>query len=158
MEQLLLSDTSQPVDLRSLSQRLGWTLTDLARVFFALNRTQDLRVSVTAPAPAGPHTLAALSEPLGELTQRGGPALLASSDGLCIAAVGWDPEQADRLAALQQAKVGSDMTQTTLRFAHESVTLLATGELDRSHAAWVELARRLLTACGRLTPPQGQTT
>jgi hypothetical protein len=157
MEQLLESDTSQPVDLRGISQRLGWPLLDLARVFFALNRTKHLRVSMTPPAPVAQRSLAALTEPLQELTRHGGPALLASNDGLCIAAVGLTAQEADQRAALWQAEAGSSVTQTTLKFAHESVTLIATSELDPTHPAWVELARHLLPTCGRLTPIREKT-
>jgi hypothetical protein len=156
LEQLLEGDTSQAIDMRALSLRLQWPLKDLARVVFALNRSQDVQVSVTPPASAGRATLAALSEPLHQLTQHSGPALIASSDGLCIAVMGWTRAQADQLAAQLSLPVASKVVQTTLRFAHQAVTLMASREPDRNHPAWVELARCLLPTCGKLSDVFGK--
>lgn len=152
VEHLIERDADQGFDLRTLGQRLGLPVSELARILFALKRAGGLLVSVEPPMPVAPggRALAGLQEDLQALAGSGQRALLASRDGLCISATGWPVTLAGRLAACRQPAPDAPVVQATLCFAHEAVTVLATADIDPAHPAWVGLARRLMPTCGAM--------
>jgi len=141
-------------DLRGLAQAGGRPHAELARALFHLNRRQCLWVEDTArPGDGdGPAGLAGLSDDLESVVGGRGAAVIADRDGLCLAACGWQGRAADDAAAEAAA---SSMTQGTAGrwwFSSGQVTLAATVALDRGSPGWVRIARRLLHACGPLSP------
>ncbi len=90
IERLLSMDGLLPVNLRAMSASMSWSITDLAKVLFALNRAQEIQVGISGPwrdeSPGD--GLAGLGDDLQTLAGTGQGALLASSNGLCLAATG----------------------------------------------------------------------
>lgn len=156
IECLLSMDGQRPVNLRVMSASLSWPVAQLARVLFALNRSQGIQVDMDAPLrdESGGDALAGLDGDLQTLAGRPGQrALLASNDGLCMAAVGWsDEEEADQMAGrlAPGSGPGNAAQVQTWFFARERVLLYAEAGVDQRDPVWISLGRRLLRACGPL--------
>ncbi|MDP2451150.1 MAG: hypothetical protein Q8M93_19845 [Polaromonas sp.] len=154
IECLLSMDSQRPVNLRVMSASLSWPVAQLARVLFALNRSQGIQVDLDAPLrdESGGDALAGLDDDLQTLAGTGQCALLASNDGLCLGAVGWSDEEAEQMAGRLALESGQANTAPVLTwfFARERVVLCADPGVDQRDPAWVGVARRLLRACGPL--------
>lgn len=159
IERLLSMDCPRPVNLRAMSAGMSWPMADLARVLFALNRSQGVQVGIDNPLRdvSGGDELAGLEDDLQTLAGVGQRALLASSDGLCIAASGCSGEEADLMAGglSPGGEVGNAAQVLTLFFARERVVFCADTSVDLSHPSWVPMVRRLLRACGPLSHCSG---
>ena len=144
IECLLSMDGKTPVNLRAMSASLSWPMAQLARVLFALNRSQGIQVDMDAPLrdESGGDALAGTGQ----------RALLASSDGLCLAAIGWSDEEAEQMAGRLAPVSEQENTAPVLTwfFARERVVLCVDAGVDQRDPAWVGVARRLLRACGPL--------
>lgn len=150
IEHLLAPMAGCAPDLRALAQAGGRPHAELARALFHLNRGQCLWVEDT-PRPGdgdGPAGLACLSADLESVVGGRGAAVIADRDGLCLAACGWQGREADDAAA----KAVTQRSAERWWFSSGPVTLFATAALDRASPGWVRLARRLLHACGPLSP------
>lgn len=154
IECLLSMDDQRPVDLRAMSASLCWPVAQLARVLFTLNRSQGIQVDMDAPLrdECAGDALAGLDDDLQKLADPGQRALLASNDGLCLAAIGWSDEEAEQMAGRLAPECGHDNAARLLTwfFARERVLLYADAGVDQRDSAWVGVARRLLRACGPL--------
>lgn len=154
IERLLSMDSLQPVSLRAMSASMACSIADLAKVMFALNRAREIQVGASGSSPVEPagDELAGLDDDLRTLAGTGQCALLASSDGLCIAATGWTAEEADRMAGrlFPGGEPEGAAHILTLCFAREHVVFCASTSVDCGHPSWVRMARRLLRACGPL--------
>lgn len=154
IECLLSMDGRHPVNLRVMSASLSWPMAQLARVLFSLNRSQGIQVGMEAPLrdESGGDALACLDDDLQTLAGTGQRALLASSDGLCLAAVGWSDEEAEQMAGRLASENRQDNAAQVLTwfFARERVVLCTDAGVDQRDPAWVGVARRLLRACGPL--------
>lgn len=154
IECLLSMDDRRPVNLRAMSVSLSWPVAQLARVLFTLNRSQGIQVDMNAPLrdESAGDALAGLDDDLQTLAGPGQRALLASNDGLCLAAVGWSDEEADQMAGRLAPARGKDNGAQVLTwfFARERVLLYAEAGVEQRDPAWISLGRRLLRACGPL--------
>ncbi len=154
IECLLSMDGRRPVNLRAMSASLSWSMAQLARVLFALNRSRAIQVDMDAPLrdESGGDALAGLDNDLQTLAGTGQRALLASSDGLCLAAIGWSDEEAEQMAGRLAPESEQENTAPVLTwfFARERVVLWADAGVDQCDPTWVGVARRLVRACGPL--------
>ena len=154
IERLLSLDGRCPVNLRAMCASMSWSLAELGRVLFVLNRSRGVQIdAVRSPdADPGGNELARLDDNLRALVGTGQCALLAGSDGLCLAACGWSVEEADvtagGLAASSAARVAAQ--GVTLFFARERVVFFSDAGVDLAHPSWIPVVRRLMRACGPL--------
>lgn len=154
IERLLSMDCLRPVNLRAICVGMSWSMAELAKVLFVLNRSQGVQVDTGRPLrdEYGDDALAGLDDDLQTLAEAGQRTLLATSDGLCIAASGWSVEEADGVASglAVGGEAGNAAQVVPLFFARERVVFCADTRVDLSHPSWVRMARRLLRACGPL--------
>lgn len=154
IECLLSMNGRHPVNLHAMSASLSWPVAQLARVLFSLNRSQGIQVGTDVPLrdESGGDALAGLDDDLQTLAGSGLRALLASNDGLCLAAVGWSDEEAEQMAGRLASGSGQANSASVLTwfFARERVLLCTDAGVGQRDPAWVGVARRLLRACGPL--------
>lgn len=141
-------------DLRALAHAGGRPHAELARALFHLNRAQCLWVEDTPRRCDGDGAagLAGLSADLETVVGGRGAAVIADRHGLCLAACGWQGRDADDAAAEAATWSVADGTADRWWFSSGQVTLAATVALDRASPGWIRIARRLLHACGPLSP------
>lgn len=153
IEYLLSIDAQRPIDMKAMSVDMAWPKEKLAKILFTLNRTLGIQIDIRHPphdASAGDE-LAGLNADLQMLAGVGQHALLASSDGLCIAASGWSSDEADVIAGgVASAGATGAVYLLTWCFAREQLMFCSSRRLENSHPSWSRMARRLLRACGPL--------
>ena len=159
LAQLLIAGETVPLDLPALAQRLKLRAGEVGKALFALNRRGCIAVLDSRDeARWQPAALGELPQALAELAQPQQGLMLASADGLAIAAAGVDAG-ADALAAQlcldedgprTQAAPWGDWQAAALWAGAQRLVLLWSHTLDVQHPAWLRVAAGLLQAHGEL--------
>ena len=165
LAQLLIAGETLPLDLQALARRLSLRAGEVGKALFALNRmgciaVLDSRGDEASWQPAG---LGELTQAMAQLAQPQQGLLLASADGLVIAATGVGAEAAKALAA-QLCLGGLASTTPAAPWGHEEgwgdwqtaplwagaqrLVLLWSHTLDVQQPAWLRVAAGLLQAHG----------
>lgn len=151
IEQLLWRDPAEAIDFRKLADGMGQPVQKIAPAMFALNRQRALLVDISPPLSAMPSGLQrGLREDAGVLAQSTTRMVLAGRDGLCVEKFNCDADVAEYTAA-GMGRTGELAPAVTFFFSLDHITVFADSALDRTHMAWVYLARRLLQTCGALS-------
>lgn len=154
-ELLVGAGQPQSVDMPGFARALDLSAADLARTMFALNRNR--RITVLEGAPTRRESwvedegLAGLTHDLVAVAAPGQKILLAGSDGMAIARVGWSAYEADVMAARTQRDLAASQPEIwPLVIGGRSFVLSANSLLDQRHPAWLQFGYRLLQGCGKL--------
>ena len=161
LAQLLIAGEAVPLDLPALAQRLALRTGEVGKALFALNRAGSIAVldSRGDETRWQPADLGALKQALADMAQPQQGLVLASADGLVIAATGVSAVDAEALAAQIRLNDGEPTTQTgpwsdwqgtALQLGARSLVLLWSHKLDVQHPAWLRVAAGLLQAHGEL--------
>ena len=151
-EHVLLTGRPQPVDMAAFGVALAMPVATIARLMFALNRTQSITVLEEAPSSRvtwAESGLAGLADDLAALAIPGQKLLLSSADGLSIARVGWTPYEADVMATRQPSDYRPSMGEIfPLYVASRCFYLSANARVDQKSPVLLNLGYRLLQAAG----------
>jgi hypothetical protein len=154
-EHVLLCGRPQPVDMAAFGVALGLSVASIARLMFALNRTQSISVLEEPPSARvawAESGLAGLGDNLAALAIPGQKLLLSSADGLCIARVGWTAYEADVMATREPRDYQPSMGEIfPLHVGTRCFYLSANARIDQKNTVLLNLGYRLLQGCS--SPP-----
>ena len=151
LESLLAVDPTRPLDLERIAGNLQVPVSAIARTLFALNREHFLAIDTSAPPAAEYHRLATnLRRTLDTLGEAGMRIVLTADDGLLLSHTGCAFPVAERVAAGLGQSEGF-VPIADLHFWRVPIRIYACEPVDRSHTAWVTMARLLQKTLGALS-------
>jgi len=159
-EHIFLAGRPLPIDMPGFGTALGLPVATIARLMFALNRTQAISVLEEAPSArlAWAHTgLSGLTNDLLGLATPGQKLLLASADGFSIARVGWSPYEADVMANRQPKDYAPNQGEIwPLYLGSRCFYLSSNAKIDRKNSVLLNFGYRLLQGCMPLAAEKRQ--
>lgn len=157
-EHILLTGRPQPIDMPGFGAALGQPVAAIARIMFALNRTQSISVLEEAPSARSTWArtgLSGLTNDLVALASPGQKLLLASDDGFSIARVGWSSYEAEVMANRRPRDYTPGHGEIwPLYLGSRCMYLSSNARIDQKNPVLLHLGYRLLQGCGPLAPKE----